>query len=195
MRTNREYTVALPMFSELNITSNFSFLKGASHPEEYMSRAAALGIDAIAIADENSVAGVVRAHARAREIARQVRERRDWDALHGRIGPERPSGLARHDRSPALYATPRLIPAARLVFTDAPDVTVLPDTRTGWANLCRILSAGRLRADKGACDLQLADLLERGEGLQLILWPDAPRVPRSAGGWETTARRLARRWR
>ena len=48
------------MFSELNITSNFSFLKGASHPEEYMSRAATLGMDAIAIADENSVAGIIR---------------------------------------------------------------------------------------------------------------------------------------
>ena len=100
------------MFAELNITSNFSFLKGASHPEEYMSRAAALGIDAIAIADENSVAGIVRAHARAREIARQVKERQDWEAAQGRVGPDLPPGLAAHRRAPTLYCTPRLIPAA-----------------------------------------------------------------------------------
>ena len=77
------------MFVELNITSNFSFLKGASHPEEYMSRAAALGMEAIAIADENSVAGIVRAHARAREIKRQVRERREWEAAQEPTVPRR----------------------------------------------------------------------------------------------------------
>ncbi|MFV2037775.1 MAG: hypothetical protein ACC646_09320, partial [Paracoccaceae bacterium] len=55
------------MFAELNITSNFSFLTGGSHPEEYIRRGALLGIPAIAIADENSVAGIVRAHTQARE--------------------------------------------------------------------------------------------------------------------------------
>ena len=39
------------MFSELSITSNFSFLQGASHPEEYMERGVLLGLSAIAIAD------------------------------------------------------------------------------------------------------------------------------------------------
>ena len=180
------------MFAELNITSNFSFLKGASHPEEYMSRAAALGIDAIAIADENSVAGIVRAHARAREIARQVKERQDWEAAQGRVGPDLPPGLAAHRRAPTLYCTPRLIPAARLVFSDACDITVLPENRRGWASLCRILSVGRLRAEKGVCDLQLADLLERGEGLQLVLWPQAPQGQRGAVGWVQTAKQLTR---
>jgi DNA-directed DNA polymerase III PolC len=180
------------MFCELNITSNFSFLTGASHPEEYMSRAAALGMEAIAIADENSVAGIVRAHARAREIARQVRERQEWDAANGQIGPARtlPPGGVRH--LPALYAAPRLIPAARLVFTDACAITVLPESRAGWGALCRILSSGRLRAEKGACNLQLADLLERGCGLQLILWPEAQAEPPRAGGWMQTAERLTR---
>ena len=182
------------MFAELNITSNFSFLKGASHPEEYVSRAAALGLQAIAIADENSVAGIVRAHARAREIARQVGERQAWEARHGRIGPDLPDALCGRPVSPALYAMPRVVPAARLRFTDAPDITALPEDRVGWASLCRILSAGRLRADKGACDLQLADLLEWGEGLHLILWPEAQEGPGGAGGWVETARRLTRRF-
>ena len=48
-------------FAELSITTNFTFLTGGSHPEEYARRAALLGLEAIAIADENSVAGIVRA--------------------------------------------------------------------------------------------------------------------------------------
>ncbi len=110
------------MFTELSAISNFSFLKGASHPEEYIRRAAALGMDGLAIADENSVAGIVRAHTEAREIARKVRERQAWDATHDPIGPAAPEGLASAPSFP-VYATPRLIPAARLVFTDAPAIT------------------------------------------------------------------------
>ncbi|NBC33212.1 MAG: DNA polymerase III subunit alpha, partial [Alphaproteobacteria bacterium] len=51
-----------PGYVELQVTSNFSFLHGASHPEELAMTAAALGHPAIAIADRNSLAGVVRAH-------------------------------------------------------------------------------------------------------------------------------------
>ena len=75
------------MFAELCITSNFTFLTGASHPEEFMQRAASLGLTAIAIADQDTVAGIVRAHATAREIARQVAERQAHLATHGIIGP------------------------------------------------------------------------------------------------------------
>ncbi|MFK7745678.1 MAG: error-prone DNA polymerase [Roseobacter sp.] len=182
------------MFAELNITSNFSFLKGASHPEEYMSRAAALGMEAIAIADENSVAGIVRAHARAREIGRQVKERQNWETEHGCIGPNLPKAIAGQGRAPTLYATPRLIPAARLIFTDACSITVLPENRQGWGNLCRILSAGRLRAEKGSCILQLEDLLARPEGLQLILLPHKQPLASGAGSWVQTAQRLMRRF-
>ena len=169
------------MFTELSITSNFTFLTGASHPEEYIRRAAALDLPAIAIADDNSVAGIVRAHTEARHIARLVRARQDWDAKNGLIGPPCPDQLLQPQSFP-VYNIPRLIPAARLVFTDAPPVTVLPINRTGWGNLCRILSTGRLRTTKGHCDLQLADLLDRSEGLQCLIWPK--------GDWATAARRL-----
>ncbi len=54
-------------YAELHCLSNFSFLRGASHPEELVERAAALGYEALAITDECSVAGVVRAHVAARE--------------------------------------------------------------------------------------------------------------------------------
>ena len=57
----------LPAYAELHCLSNFSFLRGASHPEELVERAHALGYSALAITDECSVAGVVRAHFAAKE--------------------------------------------------------------------------------------------------------------------------------
>lgn len=56
----------LPGYAELQCVSNFSFLRGASHPEQLVARAAELGYSAIAITDECSVAGVVRAHSEAK---------------------------------------------------------------------------------------------------------------------------------
>lgn len=54
-------------YSELQVTTNFSFLHGASHPQEMVLQAAALGYKAIGIADRNTLAGMVRAHVTARE--------------------------------------------------------------------------------------------------------------------------------
>lgn len=56
-----------PAYAELCATSNYTFLTGASHPEEYVVQAAGLGYRAIAITDTNTVAGVVRAHVAAKE--------------------------------------------------------------------------------------------------------------------------------
>jgi DNA-directed DNA polymerase III PolC len=145
-------------FAELCATSNFTFLTGASHPEEYMRRAAALGLSALAIADVNSVAGIVRAHAEARRIA--------------------------EDGSPA----PRLLPAAHLVLACGTEVTALPRDRAAWGRLCRLLTAGRLRAAKGACLLHRADLLEWGAGMELILHP--PRGPVTPA-WQAGAGEIA----
>lgn len=54
-------------YTELQVTSNFSFLRGASHPEEMVDQAVAFGYDAIAITDRNTFAGIVRAHAAAKK--------------------------------------------------------------------------------------------------------------------------------
>ena len=58
----------LPAYAELHCLSNFTFLRGASHPEELVARAAALGYAALALTDECSLAGAVRAHAAAKEV-------------------------------------------------------------------------------------------------------------------------------
>jgi error-prone DNA polymerase len=54
-------------YAELQVTSNFSFLRGASHPAELIEAAAALGYSAIAITDRNTFAGIVRAHTAAKK--------------------------------------------------------------------------------------------------------------------------------
>ena len=59
--------VCLPDYAELHCLSNFSFLRGASHPEELVERAHALGYRALALTDECSLAGAVRAHQAAKE--------------------------------------------------------------------------------------------------------------------------------
>ena len=54
-------------YTEMQVTTNFSFLRGASHPEELVEQAAIYGYDKIAITDRNSFAGIVRAHAAAKK--------------------------------------------------------------------------------------------------------------------------------
>jgi error-prone DNA polymerase len=140
-----------PRFAELAAMTNFSFLRGASHPEEMVARAAELGLGGIGIADRNTLAGVVRAHVFARENA-------------GTMG-----------------AT-RVVPGARLAFDDgAPDVLAYPKDRAAYGRLCRILTAGNLRAPKGECRLRLDDLVEQGEGLQVVALPPTHLLPSQAG--------------
>ncbi len=63
---------SLPAYAELHCLSNFTFLRGASHPEELVERAAMLGYQALALTDECSVAGAVRAYAAARRHCLQL---------------------------------------------------------------------------------------------------------------------------
>lgn len=59
-------------YTELQVTTNFSFLRGASHPEEMINQAAVLGFHEIAITDRNSFAGIVRAHAAAKKLGIRI---------------------------------------------------------------------------------------------------------------------------
>src|SRR5215212_5776113 len=62
------FGVEEPRYAELHCKTNFSFLEGASHPDELAARAAELGYAALAITDRNSLAGVVRAHVAAKQV-------------------------------------------------------------------------------------------------------------------------------
>jgi len=110
----------LPRYAELHCKSNFSFLTGASHPEELVERAAALGYGALAITDECSLAGVVRAHLEAKT-----------QQLHLVIGSEMRLTLPGSGE-----------PHARLVL--------LAQTRRGYGNLSHWITVARRRAEKGS---------------------------------------------
>ena len=129
-------------YAEIAVTTNYSFLRGASHPWELIAMAKKLGHAAIGIADRNTLAGVVRA----------------YTALQGSEGNK-----------------PKLLVGARLVFVDGtPDILAYPTDRAAYGHLCRLLSAGKLRAPKGECHLALNDLLKWQKNLLLVVMAPRP---------------------
>ena len=181
-------------YAELCVTSNFTFLTGASHPEELVIRAAELGLAALAITDRNSVAGVVRAFSALKELTRlQDQARTDHAAAmdgsgirsHRVTDPSsrqtRCMGESGEEGAPALpldRPLPRLIPGARLVLTDsAVHWLALPTDLAAWSRLTRLLTLGKRRAPKGDCHLTRADLLDWGQGMILIALPPDPLDP------------------
>jgi error-prone DNA polymerase len=119
-------------YAELDVTSNFSFLRGGSHGEELMAQAKALGLSAIAVTDRNTLAGVVRAHLAAKEV-----------------------GI-------------KFIVGARLDLEDGFSLLAYPTDREAYGRLCRLLTLGQRRAEKGKCTLHLADVAAHAEGLIFI---------------------------
>ena len=159
-------------FVELCATSNFTFLTGGSHPQEYARRATSLGLPGFAVADHNSVAGIVRAHTELKEIKQEVQEA-ELRAAGKVTGP-----TTLQNELPPDTVVPRLLPASRIILDDGFSATVLPRDRKGWGNLCRLLTVGRMRAEKGSCILYMNDLLEWGGHLEMLLHPPrAPEVP------------------
>lgn len=116
-------------YSELQVTSNFSFLRGASHPNEMVDQAAAFGYKKIAITDRNTLAGIVRAHVAAKE--KKI----------------------------------KIIPACRLDLLDGPSLLAYPVDRAGYSRLSALLTKGNLRAEKGQCHLNKADVYEHAKGI------------------------------
>lgn len=70
-------------YTELQVTSNFSFLRGASHPDELVAQAAAYGYSKIAITDRNTLAGIVRAHVAAKKIGMSIIPACRFDLIDG----------------------------------------------------------------------------------------------------------------
>ena len=167
-------------YAELAVTSNFTFLTGASHPEELVTRAAELGLNAVAIADRNSVAGVVRAFSALKELARlcnegpPIRSRQVMDHSSHQLVQQ---GYCARGVTDGWL--PRLIPGARLVLTDSPvEWIALPMDVAAWSRLVRLLSMGKLRAPKGQCYLTRDDLRSGCNGMILIaLPPDVMETP------------------
>jgi len=133
------------MYAELHVKTNFSFLEGASHPDELVGRAAELGYAALAVTDRQSLAGVVRAHVAAKE-----------------------AGL-------------KLLVGAEITPDDGLPLVLLPTDRASYGRLARLLTRGRLRAQKGQCRLLESELAEAAEGLIACVIPQNSSLPPGEG--------------
>jgi error-prone DNA polymerase len=119
-------------YSPLWCKTHFSFLEGASSPEELVEAASRHGLTELAVTDRDGVYGVVEAHLAASE-----------------------RGI-------------RLITGAQVTVVDT-TLTLLAADRSGYANLCGLLTVGRLRSAKGECRVAWREVAERAGGL-VALW-------------------------
>lgn len=164
----------MTVYAELAVTTNFSFLRGASHPQEMVARADELGLAGIGITDRNSFAGVVRAFD---EWKRKIAE----------------------DASKA--ETFKLIVGTRLVTIDGFEVLAYPIDRKAYGRLCRLLTDGNLNAKKGECHFTFEDICGASEGQMLIVLPPSTLFsdsvcPESAGASDfNDPPRSGRKWR
>ena len=128
-------------YAELQTTTNFSFLRGASHPWEFVAGADALGIEAVGICDRNSLAGVVRAW-------REMRELKETGATIRALTGCR---LDFADGTPSLL--------------------VYPTDREAYGRLTRLLTAGQMRSEKGECELHWEDFQAEAQGQLVLVVP------------------------
>src|SRR3977135_2983162 len=120
-------------YVELHACSAFSFLRGASFPEQLAETAAELEMPALALLDHNGVYGAQRFSVAARE----------------------------HNIRPII--------GCELTMEDGISLPVLVENRTGYKNLCELLTQTHLRSEKGKCAVQWNELSAFAEGLVALL--------------------------
>ncbi|WP_298433178.1 PHP domain-containing protein [Ottowia sp.] len=128
-----------PFYAELHCLTHFSFQRGASSPEELVQRAWALGYTALAVTDEASVAGVVRAWQALGALERSQADPADDElaALHAA-------------RAAAGVAAPlRLLYGSEFRFEDQGTLVALARDLSGWGDVCSFISRCRGAAEKG----------------------------------------------
>ncbi|UXI68755.1 error-prone DNA polymerase [Tahibacter amnicola] len=128
-------------YAELHCLSDFSFQRGASSAAELFERAARLGYNALAITDECSLAGIVRA----------------WEASK------------KFDL--------RLIVGSEIRLADGPTLVFLVEDLAGYTELCRLVTLGRRRCEKGSYRLCRADVENLAPGLVVLWLPDPAGLP------------------
>lgn len=138
-------------FIELLARSNFSFLQGASHPEEMALTARKLGYAGLAIVDVNGLYGVVRG----------------YQAIN------KPSAFATEEEVSVSTQTPfRYLFGAELTPHDAAPIALLPMNKVGYARLCRLITKAKRQAPKGRSWLSIEDILN--ENADLLAFPLPP---------------------
>jgi len=175
-----------PRYAELRCASAFSFLNGSSLPEDLVERAAALGLAAVALVDANGLSGAPRFWKAARaaglkalvgaEVTLSFEAQRRAAPLRGSSLLPGPLGLVPPPLPPGT-------PPARL--------TLLAESRTGYRNLCRLLSAGALGKPKGEASVTWEQVAAHAEGLHVLTGGEESPVHRAlASRLPSAARRL-----
>ena len=144
-----------PEFVELLARSNFSFLQGASHPEELVLRAKLLGYKGLAISDSNGLYGVVRGYQAAEKPS--VFDAEQLQLANADGTPKRPF---------------HYMCGTELSPYDSGPLVLLPMNKDGYVRLCRLLTTAKRRAPKGHIVVSLKDILEANE--DQIVFPLPP---------------------
>ncbi|QHC21927.1 DNA polymerase III subunit alpha [Streptomyces sp. GS7] len=173
----------MPGFTHLHTASGFSLRYGASHPERLAERAAERGMDALALTDRDGLSGAVRFAKAAAEAG---------------VRPLFGAELAVAEREPAPRPTARRrTPVRGGAFLDesaARAVFLARDGATGWAALCRLVSAAHV--GRGERPVLSQDALESAtDGLTVLLGPDSDVGRALAAGRPDRAARLLAPWR
>ncbi|HYB54159.1 MAG TPA: error-prone DNA polymerase [Thermoanaerobaculia bacterium] len=145
-------------YAELRAASAFSFLDGASLPEDLIDRAAGLGLPAVALVDRNGVYGAPRFYKAAREA--------DIKAL---VGAE---VTLRGDSPLTLASPPRGRRGEEPPAPPPPRITLLVENRAGYRNLCRLITAGALGRAKGETAVTREQVAEHSGGLWCLTGGD-----------------------
>jgi DNA-directed DNA polymerase III PolC len=137
-------------YAELQVTTNYSFLRGGSHPGELVFQAASLGHYAIGVADRNTLAGVVRAYSAVKDF----------------YEPE-------NDDTPPVPEEQRikLLVGARLETIDGYSLLAYPMNVEGYKQLSLLLSKGNEQAAKGECKLTFELLAQHADHILAIVLP------------------------
>jgi error-prone DNA polymerase len=173
-----------PPYIELHCHSGFSFLDGASHPEELVFQALELGYPAMALTDHNGLYGSMEfAQAARAEGLQPITGAEVTVALDIAGIPEGLDGL-----SSGSLDDPDGDPLARGCH-----MTLLAETPTGYANLCRLLSEAHHQSERGRPTLLLSSLFARTEGLVALTGCRRGPLSRALEDSVATAEFLARR--
>src|SRR5262252_6678925 len=167
-------------YAELRAASAFSFLDGASLPEDLVEESCRRGLPAVALVDTNGVYGAPRFYKAAREaglkalVGASIRiENGEWRIKNG--GP-----------------SSRIL-NSQFSTLNCSFLTVLVENRTGYKNLCRLITAGALGKEKGATAVSWGEIAAHTDGLHCLTGGDEGPFARAlaAGGIEAGRRELA----
>ncbi len=178
---DRRTPAAKPRYAELHVASAFSFLDGASQPEDLVERAAGLGLGAVALVDRMGVYGAPRFHKAAKEAG--IRPLVGATVVFAEPNETKRSAKARSTRR---EASRRAAEGAELVL--------LVKNARGYRNLCRLLTAAARNRPKGDARVTLPMLRAHAAGLHCLTGGSRGVLARAlaAGGLEAGKRTLER---